>query len=337
VHESEICPFECAQPAGSTRGLPRGADTTWCESYTLATPASLKPGDCTLAFKLRSAEAARDVGLPLGAARLGADGSHLAGRVRVTKEQAAPGGHRGLESDMMRRMHEIIQRGLLAARRNLRPGLALQAVALALVLLYYFHVPTREVLLRVAEFKRQAGAALPPLATALFGGLIPFLLMAARGEIPAGRHRTDLFFLLGFWAVNGVIIDFLYRAQAAAFGDQVDFPTVLKKTLVDQFVFCPLWSAPFAAVAMHWKNCGFSLRVLRAGLTLRAFALETMAVLLGIWAVWLPAVAIVYSLPLALQFPLFNVVLCFWSLLLAALSGGANHCSKYVYPRRPVS
>lgn len=229
-------------------------------------------------------------------------------------------------------MHEILQRGLSAARRNLWPGLALQGVALAVVLLYYVHAPTREVLSRIPEIKRHLGILFPLLATAVTGGLVPFMFLAARREIPAGRHASHLLFMLGFWAVNGLIIDVLYRAQAAVFGDQVDALTVVRKTLVDQFLFCPLWSAPFAAVAMRWKDGGFSFGALRAGLTRRIFLLDTLAVLLGIWAVWIPAVAIVYSLPLALQFPVFSVVLCFWSLLLAALGGGRvtarNTCTR---------
>ncbi|MBM4154572.1 MAG: hypothetical protein FJ221_06030 [Lentisphaerae bacterium] len=220
-------------------------------------------------------------------------------------------------------MHEILQRGLSAARRNFWPGLALQGIALALVLFYYLHAPTREVLSRIPGLKERMGLLFPLLATAVTGGLVPFLLLAARREIPAGRHASHLVFMLGFWAVNGLIIDVLYRAQAAVFGDQADVWTVVKKTLADQFLFCPLWSAPFAAVAMRWKDGGFSFRALRAGLTRRVFLLDTLAVLLGIWAVWIPAVAIVYSLPLALQFPVFSVVLCLWSLLLAALGGRA--------------
>jgi hypothetical protein len=44
------------------------------------------------------------------------------------------------------------------------------------------------------------------------------------------------------------------------------------------------------------------------------------SIIISIWAVWIPTVSIVYSLPLALQFPLFNIVLCFWSLMLTTLS-----------------
>ena len=38
------------------------------------------------------------------------------------------------------------------------------------------------------------------------------------------------------------------------------------------------------------------------------------------WIVWVPAVLIIYSLPANLQIPLFNLVLCFFSLVLAFVS-----------------
>jgi hypothetical protein len=42
--------------------------------------------------------------------------------------------------------------------------------------------------------------------------------------------------------------------------------------------------------------------------------------LLATWAVWIPLMAIIYSLPLALQFPLFSLALTFWVLLLTYMT-----------------
>jgi len=42
--------------------------------------------------------------------------------------------------------------------------------------------------------------------------------------------------------------------------------------------------------------------------------------LLATWAVWIPLMAIIYSLPLALQFPLFGLALSFWVLLLTYMT-----------------
>jgi hypothetical protein len=217
-------------------------------------------------------------------------------------------------------MHIILKNGLTAAKKNMVPGLILQGFALAMVLLYYFYEPMRQLMLEIPEFKQKLGLLFPVMATAFFGGLIPFIFMAVRKQFAPGRYWANLIFLLGFWALYGLIIDFLYKGQAVLFGDQVNATTVVKKVLVDQFVFCVFFSAPFSTVVMHWKRCDFSFRAAKAGFSRKTFTVEMPSVLFAMWAVWIPTVAIVYSLPLALQFPLFNIVLCFWSLLLTTVN-----------------
>ena len=217
-------------------------------------------------------------------------------------------------------MHIILKNGLTAAKKNLIPGLLLQGFALVLVLLYYFHEPSRQILLKIPEIKQRLGIFFPILATSFFGGLIPFLFMLARKDIAPRRHTANLLFMLGFWAINGLIIDSFYKAQAVLFGDQVDTITVVKKVLFDQFVFTPFWSAPFSTLAMHWKQCDFSFRTAKKRLSRTTVTVQLPSILFATWVVWIPTVAIVYSLPLALQFPLFNIVLCFWSLLLTTVT-----------------
>jgi hypothetical protein len=217
-------------------------------------------------------------------------------------------------------MHIIFQNGLSAARKNAVPGFLLQCFALIMVLLYYFHPATREILLKIPAIKEKTGILFPIVSTAFFGGLIPFIFLAARKQIAPGRYLANLLFLLGYWAFNGLIIDYLYKGQALLFGDRHDVVTVIKKVCVDQFVFSVFWSAPVAMICMHWKNCGFSFRAARQKFSRSQLTVEIPSIIISIWAVWIPTVSIVYSLPLALQFPLFNIVLCFWSLLLTALS-----------------
>ena len=81
------CEFEL--PAGNTRWLPAPADKLWSETYALALPAQLKPGDYVFKLKLRSREAARDVLLPLKSGLLGKDGCYTIGRVRVVESPNA--------------------------------------------------------------------------------------------------------------------------------------------------------------------------------------------------------------------------------------------------------
>jgi hypothetical protein len=50
------------------------------------------------------------------------------------------------------------------------------------------------------------------------------------------------------------------------------------------------------------------------------FCVKIPTVVLSNWLVWIPAVSVVYAMPAELQIPLFNLVLCFWVLLLAVLN-----------------
>ena len=51
-----------------------------------------------------------------------------------------------------------------------------------------------------------------------------------------------------------------------------------------------------------------------------AFLAPVPVTLMSTWAVWIPAVTIIYCLPAPLQIPLFNLVLCFWVLVLSFIS-----------------
>ncbi|MDF7806024.1 hypothetical protein P4E94_01145 [Pontiellaceae bacterium B12219] len=216
-------------------------------------------------------------------------------------------------------MHIVIQNGWEAARKNFGPGLLLQGLALTLVLLYYFYPPFHDMLLRIPAIQERMGIGFPIVVTAFFGGLIPYLFQVVRREIPSGMYVKNLLFMLGFWALMGLSVDLFYTGQALMFGDQPNAATVVKKVCFDQFVFSPFYSAPFSAIAMYWKSHWFSFKESRAHFSREMFTVEIPSVLIALWAVWMPTMAIVYCLPLALQFPLFNIVLCFWSLLLTAM------------------
>jgi hypothetical protein len=217
-------------------------------------------------------------------------------------------------------MQTILKNGLAAAKKNLGQGILLQGFALTLVLLYYFHTPTHQWLLKIPEIRQQTGILFPLVVAAIFGGLIPFIFLVVRRDIVRGRYLANLLFMLGFWGLNGLIVSFFYEGQAALFGNQIDFPTIFKKVCMDQFVYNPVWGVPFSVCAMYWKHCDFSFRTAKARFSRDQFIRDMISVLLATWAVWIPTVAIMYSLPLALQFPLLSLVSCLWSLLLTTLS-----------------
>lgn len=205
-------------------------------------------------------------------------------------------------------------------RRNLIPGLALQILALTIVVLYVSWQPFGVWLVRVGQLKTDLGYVFSGLSTALFGGLLPFLFLWVKGELERTRRGSVLLFYLGFWLWKGMEVDALYRGQALLFGDIASVAVIVRKTLIDQFVYCPLWAIPTQVLCFLWKDADFSWARLKSDLAVISLGRRVAIVAVSSWVVWIPTVAIVYALPVALQIPLFNLIVCFWSLLMTSLS-----------------
>lgn len=208
--------------------------------------------------------------------------------------------------------------GVRSARANLLPGFVLQVLAVALVTAYYQHDATRALLTRLADWRMEVGIASAVFTTGLFGGLLPVLYLRLRAG--AGGHFT---FAQGaaitlFWAYKGAEVDVFYRLLAHFVGEGNDVATIAIKASIDQFVYCPLLAVPFTAVMYDWTNSHFRGSALvadmRAGGWIRR---RVVPVLISNLGVWLPAACIIYSLPTPLQLPLQNLVLCFFTLLVA--------------------
>ena len=203
-----------------------------------------------------------------------------------------------------------------AARANLAPGLALQFFAAALVAAYYLHAPSRAALERLAAFRTEVGLPFALISTAIFGALIPFAVL--RITEPGQRRYgfAQMAALVAFWAYKGFEVSYFYAWQARWFGEGTDFATIVLKTCNDQFIYCSLFAAPCTWVIYTWVEHGFSGAHLAAECRKPGWYLRcVMPLLVATWGVWVPAVAIIYLLPTALQLPLQNVVLCFFTLL----------------------
>ncbi len=220
-------------------------------------------------------------------------------------------------------MSQLLEPCWQGMRFNLRPALVLQAFALAIVVGYFGSTPVRQALDAVGELKISYGYGYSAVATCVFGGLIPYVVLALAGRIPRERRFAELAFYLVLWFWKGVEVDALYRAQAVWFGEASNAGTIAIKTIVDQFGYVPLWAAPSQVLLFGWKDAGFTMSGLRAAFRRQPLLQRVLVVVFSTWVVWVPAVAIVYSLPSALQLPLFNLVLCFWCLLMSFISSRA--------------
>jgi hypothetical protein len=212
--------------------------------------------------------------------------------------------------------------GFQAARANLIPALIVQGIMLALVLGYYFWPPTARWLNELAQLKQSWGYGYSALSAALAGGLAPEImrvLMFQKGR-PLTSNATNLLFTLPFWGCTGMMVDFFYRMQAQWFGAEATFQIVAIKVTVDQFIFNPLFAGPSGAWFYDWKLSGCSFKNTKRFLTATYYREVIVPILFATWGVWIPLVAILYSLPSLLQIPLFGLALAMWVMLFTWIS-----------------
>lgn len=217
------------------------------------------------------------------------------------------------------------QLGLHSARLLLWPGLALQGAAVALVLSYYFVPSARGAFDQLAAWQSAGGIWFSTITTTLCGGLLPFLFLRLSGATRAHYPWTQLGFFLVFWAWKGAEVDLWYRALGLMFGHGTDALTIAKKVVVDQFGFNALYASPISSVIFAWKDAGYRWAPVAADLRAgQWFYRRVIPILIAVWFLWIPVTCCVYALPSTLQVPLFNVVLCFWSLLFAHITARQN-------------
>lgn len=212
--------------------------------------------------------------------------------------------------------------GWEAARANALPGFILQAMMLAVLVAYYTNPATASALNQVAEYKRQHGLAFVVVAPIVAGAVLPELFVIfffQKGKVRPQNFR-NLAFTVPTWAIDGILVDLMYRKMAVWFGDVVTVPVVFAKICVDQFAYNPFIAAPGEVLVYEWKNTRFSWESVRRAFTWTHYRDQIVPTLFATWVVWIPLMAIIYSLPAAVQFPLFSLALTFWVLLLTYMT-----------------
>jgi hypothetical protein len=208
--------------------------------------------------------------------------------------------------------------GWEAAKANAVPALVLQASMLAILLAYYFHPPSTALLNAVSAYKEKHCLSFVLVASVFVGAVLPevfVIIFFQRGHVRIQNARNFIF-NAPFWALDGLLVSVMYRVLAFWLGDRVSFPVVAAKIMVDQLGYNPFFAAPYGIWGYAWKNSGYSWEKLRPLLTWKYYRMHAVPVLIATWAVWIPLMAIVYSLPFALQFPLFALALAFWVLMM---------------------
>jgi hypothetical protein len=225
-----------------------------------------------------------------------------------------------LEESVSTYMKELFSDIKHAAGRNLKPGIVLQIFAAVLVLSYYFIPQVTPAFEYVMRVKIKYGIFYSIIATCFFGGIVPLIVLRIMGRLEYPNVKLRVIAMIVFWMWKGIEIELFYGFQVFLFGSDPSTSVVIKKVLFDQFVFNPVYAAPFMLSCYMFIDCSCSFRAFRKKIDKEFFIRKLLTALASTWCVWIPATAIVYSLPITLQIPVCNLVLCFWSLMFDIVS-----------------
>ncbi len=206
-------------------------------------------------------------------------------------------------------------------KRNLLPGLVLQGFVLLVIGGYYLLEPVYAFFMKVAQVKEAWGMFYAGVSTAVFAGLIPFLIQKSRPKYRDQIPNWHVGFFLVFWFVMGMVFDGFMRTQAMLYGQEGNLKTMLYKTATDMLVFTPLIGLPTISICLLWRQNRFGFGKTWGMVRQKSWWSERfMSMLIANWMVWTLAIAAVYSLPLPLQIPVQNLIMCFWCVLLIFLT-----------------
>jgi hypothetical protein len=207
-----------------------------------------------------------------------------------------------------------------AFRQNRLPCVLLNVLVVALVLSYYRWPAAAGAWAAVGAFKVKWSFAFSCVSTMFAAAVMPFSIQWMMGTLPPDRRWKKLGLRMLFWGYRGMEIDLFYRVLGRLFGHGNDAATLATKVAVDQFIMSPLWFVPTYIIALRWIEQGGSWARLRASLDREFWTCTCLTVLVTNWLIWIPALALVYSLPAPLQFPLFAVVMCFFILMVTLIA-----------------
>ena len=211
--------------------------------------------------------------------------------------------------------------GLESVKANAVPMVVLWCAAVSLVVAYY-RCPVVASLLEPFEKWQFAQGEFAAFANrVVFCGLVPGVFMVLMRSIrPPRVGRTVLAYSI-WGGLMGILFDWFASFQAYVFGAGTDWHTLVKKMIVDQFVWNVLFCTPAGALFYSWVSRDFRWR---SPDSLTSFILrDCLTILVSNWLVWIPVMLAIYAFPTPLQVQLVGLASSFW-MLVALKAGGCR-------------
>jgi len=218
-------------------------------------------------------------------------------------------------------VYASLRKGAAAAVQIAIPAMVVQALMLALALSYFFVPASLVVFKAIVTVRNDMGLCFSFLSL----GAIAILAESLRPRGGDGKKTSFwisagyAFFVMGFL---GIFTDLFYMLQDSMWSRLSPTAKIVAKVMTDQFVYTVLFANPYQTFLYVFKDCSFESRSFFERITpfKNFYVREMLAVLITNWAFWIPTTAILYSLPLDLQFIMSRLAVTIWVLLLTTIT-----------------
>lgn len=223
-----------------------------------------------------------------------------------------------------------LEEGWSAARKNWRAILFIQILAILTVVFYYASPPFAAATSGIGPYRDRMGLPFSFVVGFVSGGLIPEIAKLVTGQTKRLDRKTigHILFVGLVYGLLGVFIDVFYKLQGFWFGNGTDLGTVAIKLFVDMAIAAPTFFIPYSVGMFLWREKGFRIREIPGFFNRKTYRERFLTIQVINWFVWIPVLSAIYTLPLALQFPLASLIEACWSLLLVVMAteaGGQKH------------
>ena len=209
--------------------------------------------------------------------------------------------------------------GLRSVKANALPMFVLWCLAVVLVLAYYRIPSVASVLNPLERVQSEYGVLAAFMNRVIFCGALPGAFMLCVKSLRPPRVGLVILAYCLWGGVLGVLFDWFCMFQVELFGTGTDWPTLIKKTALDQFVWNVLICTPAGALFFAWVSRDFHWR---APASLMSFVkLDCLTILVSNWMVWIPVMLAVYAFPTPLQIQLVGLASSFWMLVALKVGG----------------
>ena len=202
---------------------------------------------------------------------------------------------------------------------NVVPMVVIWALA-ALTVAGYYLVPSVNAFFEPLRVWQTENGWLAAFASRfVFCGLLPGAFMVTLKAL-AVPHPLRVIVAQSVWSgLCGIVSGWMFGLHAAWFGTGVDFVTLFVKTVMNQFVWTPLYFAPVGAVVYFWIGRDLSLRRTCAEWPRDFLRTAVLPNLVASWIVWVPLAMLIHMFPTALQIQLAGFANAFLCLVLLTL------------------